>query len=59
MGELIKFQTKKEKTIFERMSISFHVQTDILEDGSLWYKLGTQNSWEDSVTWDDWKRIEE
>lgn len=44
MTNILKFQTKQDKTKDERLSLTFNVQTDILDDGSVWYRIGTQAS---------------
>lgn len=40
MTNILKFQTREEKARAERMafqcSLTSHVQTDILDDGSVW-----------------------
>lgn len=36
MTNILKFQTKQDKAKAERLSLTFHVQTDILDDGSVW-----------------------
>ena len=36
MAEVLKFQTKEQKAKVERLSLTMHVQTDILDDGSVW-----------------------
>ena len=59
MTNILKFQTKEEKAKAERLSLTFHAQTDILDDGSVWYKIGTQASWDKEIIWDEWRKIDE
>ena len=58
MTNIIKFQTKRQKAKAERLSLTFHVQTDILDDGSVWYRICTQNSWDKEIIWDEWRKVE-
>lgn len=59
MTNILKFQTKQDKAKAERLSLTFHVQTDILDDGSLWYKIGIQASWDKEIIWDEWRKVDE
>ena len=66
MTNILKFQTKQEKAKVERIafqcSLTFHVQTDILEwNGipSVWYRVGTQYPWDKEIIWDEWRKIDE
>lgn len=59
MTNILKFQSKEEKAKAKRMSLTFHVQTDILDDGSVWYKIGTQASWDKEIIWDEWRKVDE
>lgn len=59
MTNILKFQTKEQKAKAERLSLTFHVQTDILDDNSVWYKIGTQNSWDKEIIWDEWRKVDE
>lgn len=59
MTNILKFQTKEQKVEAERLSLTFHVQTDILDDNSVWYRIGTQASWDKEIIWDEWRRIDE
>ena len=59
MTNILKFQTKEQKEKAERLSLTFHVQTDILDDGSVWYQIGTQNSWDKEIIWGEWRMIDE
>lgn len=59
MTNILKFQTKEQKAKTERLSLTFHVQTDILDDGSIWYKVGTQASWDKEIIWDEWRKVDE
>lgn len=59
MTNILKFQTKQDKAKAERRSLTFHVQTDILDDGSVWYKIGTQASWDKEIIWDEWRKVDE
>jgi len=43
MTNILKFQTKQAKAKAEHLSLTFHVQTDILDDGSVWYRIGSQS----------------
>ena len=56
MTNILKFQTKQQKAKAERLSLTFHVETDILDDNSLWYRIGTQNSWDKEIIWDEWRK---
>jgi len=38
-------------------NIICQLETTILEDGSIWYRIGLVLK--DKIKWDDWKRIEE
>lgn len=49
MTNILKFQTKEQKARAERLSLTFHMQTDILDDGSVWYRIGTQASWDEEI----------
>lgn len=63
MTNILKFQTKQDKAKAERMAfqcpLTFHVQTDILDDGSVWYKIGSQASWDKEIIWDEWRKVDE
>lgn len=69
MTNILKFQTREEKARAERMafqcSLTSHVQTDILDDGSVWFRVGslstsnTQNSWDKEIIWDEWRKVDE
>lgn len=59
MTNILKFRTKEEKAKAERLSLTFHVQTDILDDGSVWYKIGSQVSWDKEIIWDEWRKVDE
>lgn len=59
MTNILKFQTKEQKSKAERLSLTFHVQTDILDDGSVWYKIGSQASWDKEIIWDEWRKVDE
>lgn len=59
MTNILKFQTKEQKAKAERMSLTMHVQTDILDDGSIWYKIGTQASLDKKIIWDEWRKVDE
>lgn len=59
MTNILKFQTKEQKAKVERLSLTFHVQTDILDDGSVWYRIGTQASWDKEIIWDEWRKVDE
>lgn len=59
MGEVVKFQTKQDKAKAERLSLTFHVQTDILDDESVWYCIGSQASWDKEIIWDEWRKVDE
>nr|DAH57152.1 MAG TPA: hypothetical protein [Caudoviricetes sp.] len=38
-------------------NIIYQLETTILEDGSIWYRIGLVLK--DKVKWDEWKRMEE
>ena len=59
MTNILKFQSKEQKAKAERMSLTFHVQTDILDDGSVWYRVGTQNPRDKEISWDEWGKVGE
>lgn len=59
MTNILKFQTKQEKAKAERLSLTFHVQTDILDDGSVWYRIGSQSFWDKEIIWDEWRKVDE
>lgn len=59
MTNILKFQTKEQKEKSERLSLTFHVQTDILDDDSVWYRIGTQASWDKEIIWDEWRKVDE
>lgn len=59
MTNILKFQKKQDKAKAERLSLTFYVQTDILEDESVWYRIGTQNSWDKEIIWDEWRKVDE
>ena len=62
MTNILKFQTKQEKAKAERLSLTFHVQTDTLDDNSVWYRVGTrstQDSRDKEIIWDEWRKVDE
>lgn len=59
MTNILKFQTKQEKAKVERLSLTMHVQTDILDDGSVWYKIGSENLKTKEIIWDEWRKVDE
>lgn len=59
MTKILKFQTKQEKAKAEHLSLTFHVQIDILDDNSVWYRIGTQGSWDKEIIWDEWRKVDE
>lgn len=59
MTNILKFQTKQDKAKAERLSLTFHVQTDILDDGSVWYCVGTQNLRDKEIIWGEWRKVDE
>lgn len=59
MTNILKFQTKQDKAKAERLSLTFHVQTDILDDGSVWYRFGTKADDEKNINWGDWATTNE
>jgi hypothetical protein len=59
MTNVLKFQTKQEKAKVEGLFLTFHVQTDILGGGSVWYRIGTQASWDKEIIWDEWRKVDE
>lgn len=58
MGEVIRFPNKKKEWIGQ-ISLTFHVQTDILDDGSVWYKIGSENLKTKEIIWDGWRKVDE
>lgn len=59
MTNILKFQTKQDKAKAERLSLTFHVQTDILDDGSVWYRIGNQFLRDKEIIWDEWRKVDE
>ena len=59
MTNILKFQTREEKAKDGRLSLTMHVQTDILNDGSVWYKIGTQDFRDKEIIWDEWRKVDE
>lgn len=60
MTNILKFQTKQDKEKAECLgSLTFHVQTDILDDGSVWYKIGSENLKTKEIIWDEWRKVDE
>lgn len=62
MTNILKFQTKEQKAKLDRLSLTFHVQTDILDDNSVWYRVGTrgtQASWDKEIIWDEWRKVDD
>lgn len=59
MTNILKFQTREQKAKAERLSLTFHVQTDILDDNSVWYRIGTQASWDKEIIWGEWRKVDE
>lgn len=59
MTNILKFQTKEEKAKVERLSLTFHVQTDILDDGSVWYRYLIKQGFKDTDTWSEWRKVDE
>lgn len=62
MTNILKFQTKQDKAKAGHLALTFHVQTDILDDGSVWYRvvtLGTQASRDKEIIWDEWRKVDE
>lgn len=59
MTNILKFQTKEHKVKAERLSLTMHVQTDILDDESVWYRLGTQDFRNKEIIWDEWRKVDE
>lgn len=59
MTNTLKFQIKEQKAKAERLSLTLHVRTDILDDGSVWYKIGTKASWDKEIIWDEWRKVDE
>lgn len=61
MTNILKFQTKEQKAKAERLSLTltFHAQTDILDDGSIWYRVGSQASEDKEIIWDEWWKVDE
>lgn len=59
MTNIIKFQTKQEKAKAERIGMIAQLRTTMLEDGSIWYKIGTQASLDKEIIWDEWRKVDE
>ena len=63
MTNILKFQTRQDKEKAERIafqcSLTFHVQTDILDDGSVWYKIGSENLKTKEIIWDEWRKVDD
>ena len=62
MTNILKFQPKEKKEWIERLSLTFHVQTDILDDGSVWYRVGTRGTQDflnKEIIWDEWRKVDE
>ena len=59
MTDILKFQTKQEKAKAERIGVIAQLQTDILDDGSVWYRIATQASWDKEIIWDEWREVDE
>ena len=59
MTNILKFQTREQKAKVESLSLTFHVQTDILDDGSVWYRIGSQSLRDKEIIWDEWREVDE
>lgn len=59
MTNILKFQPKEKKEWIGQISLTFHVQTDILDDGSVWYKIGSENLKTKEIIWDEWRKVDE
>lgn len=59
MTSILKLQSKEEKAKAERLSLTFHVQTDILDDGSVWHRIGSQDFRNKEIIWDEWRKLDE
>ena len=59
MTNILKFQTKQEKAKAERIGIIAQLRTTMLEDGSIWYKIGTQDFRNKEIIWDEWRKVDE
>lgn len=59
MTNILKFQTKEQKAKVERIGVIAQLRTTVLEDGSIWYKIGTQASWDKEIIWDEWRKVDE
>ena len=59
MTNILKFQTKDEKAKAERIGMIAQLRTTMLEDGSIWYRIGTQNLRDKEIIWDEWRRVDE
>ena len=59
MTNILKFQPKKKKEWIGQISLTMHVQTDILDDGSVWYKIGSENLKTKEIIWDEWRKVDE
>ena len=59
MTNILKCQTKQDKAKAERLSLTFHVQTDILDGGSVWCKIGSENLKTKEIIWDEWRKVDD
>lgn len=59
MTNILKFQRKQEKAKTELLSLTFHVRTDILDDGSVWYRIGSQSLRDKEIIWDEWRKVDD
>ena len=62
MTNILKFQPKGKKEWVGQISLTSHVQTDILDDGSVWFRVGTrgtQDLRDKEIIWDEWRKVDE
>lgn len=59
MTNILKFQSKEKKEWIGQISLTFDVQTDILDDGSVWYRIGSQSFRDKEIIWDEWRKVDE
>lgn len=59
MANILKFQPKEKNQWVGEISLTFHVQTDIIDDESVWHRIGTQDFRDKEIIWDDWRKVDE
>lgn len=55
MSSIIKFE-RPEKPKFEvgNIPVTLYTETDVLEDGSVWFRLGSQIGKKGNIVWGEW-----